>query len=119
MAAFAFPPPPGAPGKACIAHGVQGLRGANSHPHREPHTPKAKEAKALFYRHIEDDVERIIPTQAKAQAHEKVEIHPRWRQTPDLREWPSHWPVAEARTPGVVQLAGVVDLSFVDRKSVV
>ncbi|WP_278536116.1 hypothetical protein [Delftia acidovorans] len=91
MAAFAFPPPPGAPGKACIAHGVQGLRGGNFHPLKEAHMPQTEEAEGLVYRHIEDDVERIIPTQAKAQAHDsaqKVEIHPRWRQTPDLREWP-------------------------------
>ena len=61
--------------------------------------PQTEEAEGLVYRHIEDDVERIIPTQAKAQAHDsaqKVEIYPRWRQTPDLREWPPHWPGAEA-----------------------
>lgn len=64
--------------------------------------PQTEEAEGVVYRHIEDDVERIIPTQAKAQAHDsaqKVEIHPRWRHTPDLREWPPHWLGAEARTP--------------------
>ncbi|MFG0787935.1 hypothetical protein [Delftia tsuruhatensis] len=78
---------------------------------------QTEEAQGVVCRHLEDDVERIIPTQAKAQAHDsaqRVEIlHDGVRRLIFVNGHPIGQ-VLRLETPrGVGQLAGVVELSFV------
>lgn len=78
---------------------------------------QTEEAEGVVYRRIEDDVERIIPTQAKAQAHDsaqKVEIlHDGVHRLLFVNGHPIGQ-LLKLETPrGVGMLAGVLDISFV------
>lgn len=77
---------------------------------------ETEEAEGVVYRHVEDDVERIIPTQAKAQAHDSAQrmeiLHDGVRRLIFVNGHPIGQ-VLKLETPrGVGQLVGVVDLSF-------
>lgn len=94
-----------------------GLRGGTYPAIKDIHMSQTEEAEGVVYRHLEDDVDRIIPTQARAQARDlgqKVEIlHDGVHRLIFVNGHPIGQ-VLKLETPrSGGMLAGVVDLSFV------